>query len=318
VRLQQIAVRGFRNLVSLDLELPPRGVALIGENGQGKTNLLEAIFVIATLRSFRTAKLSDLIAFGADHAKLGARVWKDELVRVYEVELAPGTRKVTLDGKAMRPLARYFGNSVIVSGCASVISVTLAILAAYAISRYVFRGREVFRLTVLSTQMFPGILFLLPLYLIYVNIGQLTGVRLNGNLSGLIITHLTFSLPFSIWMLVGYFASIPRELDEAALVDGASPIRVLFSIVVPAAKPGIVAVLIYSFMTSWSESLFASVLTDANSKTLAVGLAEYSTENAVYWNQIMAASLVVSIPVVAGFLLMQRYLVQGLTAGAVK
>src|SRR5882757_349456 len=216
------------------------------------------------------------------------------------------------------PLARYFGNSVIVSGCASVISVTLAILAAYAISRYVFRGREVFRLTVLSTQMFPGILFLLPLYLIYVNIGQLTGVRLNGNLSGLIITHLTFSLPFSIWMLVGYFASIPRELDEAALVDGASPIRVLFSIVVPAAKPGIVAVLIYSFMTSWSESLFASVLTDAKSKTLAVGLAEYSTENAVYWNQIMAASLVVSIPVVAGFLLMQRYLVQGLTAGAVK
>jgi len=216
------------------------------------------------------------------------------------------------------PLARYFANSVIVSSCASVLSVTLAILAAYAISRYVFRGREVFRLTVLSTQMFPGILFLLPLYLIYVNIGQLTGVRLNGNLSGLIITHLTFSLPFSIWMLVGYFATIPRELDEAALVDGASPIRVLFSIVVPAAKPGIVAVLVYSFITSWSESLFASVLTDAKSKTLAVGLAEYSTENAVYWNQIMAASLVVSIPVVAGFLLMQRYLVQGLTAGAVK
>jgi multiple sugar transport system permease protein len=182
----------------------------------------------------------------------------------------------------------------------------------------VFRGRQVFRLTVLSTQMFPGILFLLPLYLIYVNIGQLTGLRLNGNLSGLIITHLTFSLPFSIWMLVGYFASIPRELDEAALVDGASPVRVLVSIVVPAAKPGIVAVLVFSFITSWSESLFASVLTDAKSKTLAVGLAEYSTENAVYWNQIMAASLVVSIPVVAGFLLMQRYLVQGLTAGAVK
>jgi multiple sugar transport system permease protein len=196
--------------------------------------------------------------------------------------------------------------------------VTVALFAAYAISRYAFRGRHAFSLVVLSTQMFPGILFLLPLYLIYVNIGQLTGVRLNGNLSGLIITHLTFSLPFSIWMLVGYFASIPRELDEAALVDGASPVRVLVSIVVPAAKPGIVAVLVFSFITSWSESLFASVLTDAKSKTLAVGLAEYSTENAVYWNQIMAASLVVSIPVVAGFLLMQRYLVQGLTAGAVK
>jgi multiple sugar transport system permease protein len=207
---------------------------------------------------------------------------------------------------------------VVVAGCASVLSVTIAVFAAYAISRYTFRGREIFRMAVLSTQMFPGILFLLPLFLIYVNVGQATGIKLNGNLSGLIITYLTFSLPFSIWMLVGYFNSIPRELDEAALVDGASPVRALLSIIVPAAKPGIVAVLIYSFMTSWSESLFASVLTDENSKTLAVGLAEYSTQNAVYWNQIMAASLVVSLPVVLGFLLMQRYLVQGLTAGAVK
>jgi multiple sugar transport system permease protein len=216
------------------------------------------------------------------------------------------------------PLARYFGNSVVVAGCASALSVTIAVFAAYAISRYTFRGREIFRMAVLSTQMFPGILFLLPLFLIYVNVGQATGIKLNGNLSGLIITYLTFSLPFSIWMLVGYFNSIPRELDEAALVDGASPVRALLSIIVPAAKPGIVAVGIYSFMTSWSESLFASVLTDENSKTLAVGLAEYSTQNAVYWNQIMAASLVVSLPVVLGFLLMQRYLVQGLTAGAVK
>jgi multiple sugar transport system permease protein len=216
------------------------------------------------------------------------------------------------------PLARYFGNSVVVAGCASVLSVTIAVFAAYAISRYTFRGREIFRMAVLSTQMFPGILFLLPLFLIYVNVGQATGIKLNGNLSGLIITYLTFSLPFSIWMLVGYFNSIPRELDEAALVDGASPVRALLSIIVPAAKPGIVAVGIYSFMTSWSESLFASVLTDENSKTQAVGLAEYSTQNAVYWNQIMAASLVVSLPVVLGFLLMQRYLVQGLTAGAVK
>ncbi|HEX4358298.1 MAG TPA: carbohydrate ABC transporter permease [Pseudonocardia sp.] len=216
------------------------------------------------------------------------------------------------------PLARYFGNSVIVAGSASVLSVTIAVFAAYTISRYTFRGREVFRMAVLSTQMFPGILFLLPLFLIYVNIGQATGIKLTGNLSGLVITYLTFSLPFSIWMLVGYFNSIPRELDEAALVDGAGPVRALVSIIVPAAKPGIVAVLIYSFMTSWSESLFASVLTDENSKTLAVGLAEYSTQNAVYWNQIMAASLVVSLPVVLGFLLMQRYLVQGLTAGAVK
>jgi multiple sugar transport system permease protein len=216
------------------------------------------------------------------------------------------------------PLAKYFINSVLVASISSVASVTLAVFAAYAISRYSFRGKELFRLTVLSTQMFPGILFLLPLYLIYVNIGQVTGIKLVGNLSGLIITYLTFTLPFSIWMLVGYFNSIPRGLDEAALVDGASPVRALLSIIVPAAKPGIVAVLIYSFMTSWSESLFASVLVDDSSRTLAVGLAEYSNYVGVYWNQVMAASIVVSIPVVVGFLLMQRYLVQGLTAGAVK
>ncbi|HEY4460356.1 MAG TPA: carbohydrate ABC transporter permease, partial [Pseudonocardiaceae bacterium] len=153
------------------------------------------------------------------------------------------------------PLARYFVNSLTVALVSSAASVTIAVFAAYAISRYSFRGRNVFRMTVLSTQMFPGILFLLPLYLIYVNIGQVTGIKLVGNLSGLIITYMTFTLPFSIWMLVGYFNSIPRGLDEAALVDGASPVRALLSIIVPAAKPGIVAVGIYSFMTSWSESL---------------------------------------------------------------
>lgn len=216
------------------------------------------------------------------------------------------------------PLASYFLNSVVVATSSSIASVTIAVFAAYAISRYSFRGRNLFRMTVLSTQMFPGILFLLPLYLIYVNIGQATGFKLVGNLSGLIITYLTFTLPFAIWMLVGYFNSIPRGLDEAALVDGAGPIRALLSIIVPAAKPGIVAVFVYSFITSWSESLFASVLADESSRTLAVGLAEYSNYVGVYWNQVMAASIVVSIPVAVGFLMMQRYLVQGLTAGAVK
>ncbi|MGA8115906.1 MAG: carbohydrate ABC transporter permease [Actinocatenispora sp.] len=216
------------------------------------------------------------------------------------------------------PLARYFTNSIIVSLSATVLSVVIAIFASYAISRYRFAGRQLFRMTVLSTQMFPGILFLLPLYLIYVNIGQVTGFALNGSRLGLIITYLTFSLPFSIWMLVGYFETIPHGLDEAAKVDGAGPLRTLLSIVVPAAKPGIVAVGIYSFMTAWGETLFASVMTNDSSETLAIGLREYSTQISVYWNQVMAASLVVSIPVVVGFLLLQRYLVQGLTAGAVK
>ncbi|MEU5585284.1 carbohydrate ABC transporter permease [Streptomyces chrestomyceticus] len=216
------------------------------------------------------------------------------------------------------PLARYFLNSLIVAGCATVCSVTVAVLAAYAVSRYSFRGRRFFTVTVLSTQMFPGILFLLPLFLIFVNIGNSTGVALYGSRGGLILTYLTFSLPFAVWMLVGYFDSIPRELDEAATVDGCGPLGALWRVVVPAAVPGIVAVSVYAFMTAWGEVLFASVMTDDTTRTLAVGLQGYASQTDVHWNQVMAASLVVSVPVVAGFLLLQRYLVAGLTAGAVK
>jgi len=218
------------------------------------------------------------------------------------------------------PLGEYFVNSLIVSVIASVLSVIVAIFASYAVSRWRFRGRSVFTTTVLSTQMFPGILFLLPLYLIFVNIANSTNgaIQLVGTRPGLIITYLTFTLPFAIWMLSGYFDNIPRELDEAAKVDGSSSISTLFRVILPVARPGVIAVLVYSFMTAWGEVLFASVLTTEDTRTLAVGLGEYSTEVNVYWNQIMAASLVVSIPVVIGFLLLQRNFVAGLSAGAVK
>jgi multiple sugar transport system permease protein len=216
------------------------------------------------------------------------------------------------------PLAQYFANSLWISLGASVCSVLLAILAAYALSRYRFRGRSGFLTMVLSTQMFPGILFLLPLFLIYVNLDRATGMQLFGSRIGLVITYLTFSLPFSIWLLVGYFDSIPRELDEAAMVDGSSPIGALVRVVLPASLPGVAAVGIYAFMTAWTEVLFASVLTTDDTRTLAVGLQGYATQSNVYWNQVMAASVVVSIPVVVGFLLLQKALVRGLTAGAVK
>lgn len=216
------------------------------------------------------------------------------------------------------PLASYFVNSVIVSGVATVLSLIIAIFASYAISRYNFRGRALFSTTVLSTQMLPGVLFLLPLFLIFVNINTNFGVQLVGTRLGLIITYLTFSLPFSIWMLAGYFDGIPRELDEAAKVDGCGPMRALIRVILPAARPGLVAVAIYSFMTSWGEVLFASVMTTDANRTLAVGLQLYSTQTNVYWNQIMAASVVVSIPIVIGFLLLQKNFVAGLTAGAVK
>ena len=216
------------------------------------------------------------------------------------------------------PLAEYFVNSIVVSTVASLASVGVALLAAYAVSRYRFHGRQTFSIVVLSTQMFPGILFLLPLFVIFVNLSQATGINLYQSRLGLIITYLTFTLPFAIWMLAGYLDSVPRELDEAAKVDGAGPLGAFVRVVIPVAMPGIVAVTIYAFMTSWGEVLFASVLTNDSTRTLAVGLQGYATQNNVYWNQIMAASLTVSVPVVIGFLLLQRYLVAGLTAGSVK
>lgn len=216
------------------------------------------------------------------------------------------------------PLAHYFVNSLIVSIAATLFSVLVAILAAYAVSRWAFKGRTVFSTTVLATQMFPGVLFLLPLYIIFVNIDSATGIALVGTRMGLIITYLTFSLPFAIWMLSGYFDGIPRELDEAARVDGCGPAGVLFRVLLPAARPGVIAVAIYAFMTAWGEVLFASVMTTNANRTLAVGLRQYASQTNVYWNQIMAASLVVSVPVVIAFLMLQRQFVAGLTAGAVK
>jgi multiple sugar transport system permease protein len=216
------------------------------------------------------------------------------------------------------PLAHYFVNSLIVSISATVISVVLAIFAAYAISRYKFRGRGIFSIVVLSTQMFPGILFLLPLFVIFVNIERSFGITLYGTYLGLIITYLTFSLPFSIWMLVGYFNAIPKELEEAAMTEGATPLGALFRILIPVSMPGIIAVAIYAFITAWGEVLFASVLTTDETATLAIGLRNYSSQTNVFWNQLMAASIVVSAPVVIAFLALQRYIVGGLTAGGVK
>ncbi len=217
------------------------------------------------------------------------------------------------------PLARYFANSLVVCVLSTVFSVFIAIFAAYAVSRYRFRGRGVFTGTVLSTQMFPGILFLLPLFLIFVNIDKALGFTfLYQTRLGLIVTYLTFTLPFSIWMLASYLDGIPRELDEAAKVDGTGDLGALFRVVLPAARPGVIAVAVYAFMTAWGEILFASVMTNDSTKTLSIGLQYYSTQINVYWNQVMAASLVVSVPVVVGFLLLQRYLVAGLTSGAVK
>jgi len=216
------------------------------------------------------------------------------------------------------PLAQYFRNSLVITTSATVLSVAMAVLAAYALARLRFRGQRSFSLVVLSTQMFPGILFLLPLFLIFVQIQRTIGVQLTGSYLGLVITYMTFSLPFSIWMLTGYFASIPQELEEASMIDGTGRLGALFRVIIPVAKPGIIAVAVYAFITAWGEVLFASVLTSKDTRTLSIGLRAYASQQDVYWNQLMAASVVVSLPVLIGFMLVQKHLITGLSSGAVK
>jgi multiple sugar transport system permease protein len=202
-----------------------------------------------------------------------------------------------------------------VVACGAVaLGLTLALPAAYAFSRYRFRGRDALRILFLVINMFPVVMLILPLFLVFRTLGLLD------TYFALIAGHATFTLPFAIWMLTGYFDNIPRDLDEAAKVDGASALTTLFRVILPVARPGVIAVVVYSFITAWGELLFAEAIVGQfqNLRTLAVGLTEYSSETAVFWNQIMAASLVVSVPVVVGFLLLQRNFVAGLSAGAVK
>lgn len=216
------------------------------------------------------------------------------------------------------PLANYFVNSVIISVSATALALTFGILAAFALTRLRWKGQRAFSLVVLSTQMFPGILFLLPLYLIFVQIQRVFGVQLIGNYGGMIITYTTFALPFAIWMLMGFFAAMPEELEEAGMIDGLTRFGAFIRIILPIARPGIVAVGVFAFMNAWGEVLFASVLTTAETRTLSIGMQAFTTNVDVRWNEAMSASVVISIPVLLAFLLVQKHIVQGLAAGAVK
>lgn len=216
------------------------------------------------------------------------------------------------------PLADYLVNSLIVCISSTALALTIAIFAAFSIARLKWRGQRAFSLLVLSTQMFPGILFLLPLFLIFTQIQRTIGLQLNGSYLGLIITYMTFSVPFATWMLMGFFASIPEELEEAAMIDGTTRFGGFIRVILPVARPGIVAVAVFAFLNAWGEVLFASVLTTRDTRTLAVGLQAFSSQTDVRWNEMMAASVIISLPVLIAFLLVQRHLVQGLAAGAVK
>lgn len=216
------------------------------------------------------------------------------------------------------PLLKYIMNSVIVVGLSTLLAVFIAVIAGYIMDRFKFRGKKAFGNMLIFAQMLPGILFLLPLYLLFTLVNREIGIKLVGTYKGLVLTYMTFSLPFSIWMMKSYYHSIPTELEEAAYIDGCGYLRTLFSIIFPVVLPGVIAVAIYSFFVGWEEIMFASVLTNDLTRTISVGLRTYSAAEIVYWNEMMAAAVTVTMPVIFLFLFLQKYLVQGLTAGGVK
>lgn len=208
---------------------------------------------------------------------------------------------------------RFFINSYVVALAVTALTVLLAIMAAYAFSRYEFRGKKVVNVVIIGTQAVPPIALIIPFFGLMVSIG------LYNSYAGLILTYIVFTLPYAIIMMTAYFNTLPRELDEAVKMDGAGAWTALWSILVPISIPGIVSVAVYTFMISWNEYLFALTLTRTNDlRTVPVGIQLLIGQNSYHWNQMMAISILGSIPVLLLFLVFQRHFIGGLTAGSVK
>jgi multiple sugar transport system permease protein len=211
-------------------------------------------------------------------------------------------------------ISRFLFNSVIMSLGTIITSIIFVTFAGYALSRFRFKFRRGILMSIIATQMFPLVILLVPLYLFYVQ------TRLLNTYIGLLIGFTSFSIPFGIWMMKGFVDSVPIGIEEAAMIDGCNRFQVVFKIVVPLIMPGLVAIAIYSFLQAWNNLLFPlTLINDIKMKTLPPGiLLTFGGEFKHDWGGMMAASAITSIPVVIGFIFLQRYLVEGLTMGATK
>ncbi len=208
---------------------------------------------------------------------------------------------------------RHTINSVVVSLATTVVGVVLSCTAAYALSRFRFPGRKAGLTAFLVVQMFPATLLLLPLYVILDKLGLLN------SLTGLVLVYSTTAIPFCVWTLKGYFDTLPRELEEAARIDGASQWMIFRKIILPLTRPGIAVTALFSFMTAWNEFIMASTfMTDESKYTLPVLIQSSVGQFSADWGLFAAGAIVTSVPVMIAFYVLQKYLVGGLTAGAVK
>jgi multiple sugar transport system permease protein len=236
-----------------------------------------------------------------DMTRTPLMIWPSTLTLAHHIELLERTSFV-----------ENLRDSLIVAAGTVMVGLGLALPAAYAFSRFRFRGRTTMRSLFLIINMFPIVMLILPLFIL------MRQLRLLDTYFALISAHATFTLPFAIWLLTSYMDGIPTELDQAALIDGATRWQTMRFVILPLVGPGMVAVGIYLFITSWNEYLFALVLAGEQVRTVTVALQMFIGENGINWGLLMAGGTLVGLPATVLFLLLQRRLVGGLTAGAVK
>ncbi|MCL4516590.1 MAG: carbohydrate ABC transporter permease [Firmicutes bacterium] len=204
-------------------------------------------------------------------------------------------------------------NTIVVSAIATLAGVIVASVGGYAFARFTFPGRKIFLLVALVARMIPAILMILPLYLIIRTLGLLNTYY------GLILVYVTITLPLAVWLVTSFFRGIPKEIEEAAIMDGCSAWGVFTRVIVPLSLPGISAIALFVFLGAWNDFLFALTLTTTDKMyTIQVALSLFITEGTVNWNYMMAAAVISTLPVAGLYIVLQRFLIQGLTAGAVK
>jgi multiple sugar transport system permease protein len=214
---------------------------------------------------------------------------------------------------AKTEFASWYGNSVFVAVSSTLVATGVGTVGAYALARLKFLGRGFMASATLITYLVPPSILFIPLY------KQMQGLGMANSLAGLIAAYPSFTVPFVTWLLMGYFESIPEELEEAAMIDGATRFGAFYRIVLPLSAPGVLAAGLYAFTQAWNEFLYALVfITDGRLRTLPVGLASFITGDVYGWGYLMSGAVLTTLPVIAAYIYLQKYMVEGLTAGSVK
>jgi multiple sugar transport system permease protein len=214
---------------------------------------------------------------------------------------------------AKTEFAAWYGNSVTVAVSSTLLATAVGTIGAYALARLKFLGRGFMASATLITYLVPPSILFIPLY------KQMQALGMANSLAGLIAAYPSFTVPFVTWLLMGYFESIPEELEEAAMIDGATRFGAFYRIVLPLSAPGVLAAGLYAFTQAWNEFLYALVfITDGKLRTLPVGLASFITGDVYGWGYLMSGAVLTTLPVIAAYIYLQKYMVEGLTAGGVK